>query len=290
MDSQRHTDFFGGLNGSDQKQILSEQLQGASGFLEAAPSKELGLAWDPLEFTTEIKIRLLADIIPEDSWCPACDGVLDKKGRHAATCPSWGDRTRRHHAARNRCGIFATSARLHPVLEKPGLLQSCPDQPNASQRRPADVYLPSWNGTPAALDFAITSPHRLDAPAEALSIPGAAATAYEAHKRFYKNTASDCEAQGMAFLPMVGEPTGGWGTSAACTFKAFAKAQAAGTDMMAGTILATELQHLCTALRRANARAVLCRSCDPCSMANPTFTDAASVLAAQEAGAAADSA
>ena len=80
-----------------------------------------------------------------------------------------------------------------------------------------------------------------------------AAAAYEAHKRAYLNTAEDCVAQVIAFIPMVGEPSGGWGTSAICTFKALAKAQTAGTDLDCGSVLASELQHLSTAVRRANA-------------------------------------
>ena len=146
------------------------------------------------------------------------------------------------------------------------------------------MFLPSWNGTPAALDFAIPSPHRVDAPPEALTTPGATATAYETYKRSFKNTAADCEAQGMAFIPMVGEPTGGWGPSAACTFKAFAKAQAAGSDAPASTILAHEFQHLCTAIRRVNARAVLCRCTGLSDGGTPALTEAAAVLAAHADG------
>ena len=205
---------------------------------------------------------------------------MDKKARHAATCPSWGDRTRRHHAARNRGAAFASAAGLHPELEKPGLLQPRPDQPNAGQRRPADIYLPAWNGTPAALDFAITSPHRLDAPPEARDIPGAAVTAYENFKRSYLDTAADCTSQGIAFLPMVGEPTAGWGPSAMCTFKSFAKAHVAGSERSSGAVLACELQQLSTVLRRANARAVLCRSCNTCSQSGGARPEAAAILAA----------
>eukprot|EP00973_Karenia_brevis_P048643 6752911-Karenia_brevis.AAC.1 len=84
VDSRQHQQFFNGLGESDRKQLLSETLQGASGFLEAVPSKDSKLAWDPTEFKTEIRIRLLDDIFPTDSWCPACDSVLDKKGRHPA--------------------------------------------------------------------------------------------------------------------------------------------------------------------------------------------------------------
>ena len=190
-------------------------------------------------------------------------------------CAGGGDRTRRHHAARNKVGQFAAASRLSPELEKPGLLQPSPDQPGADRRRPADVFLPSW---PAALDLAITSPHRLDAPAVALTRPGAAAEAYERHKRTYLHTADDCMAQGFQFRPIEGEPSGGWGPSAMCTFKAMATAQAASSYLDESTILSSELQQLCTAVRRANARAVLSRggdSADPCSAA---VADAAALL------------
>ena len=78
--------------------------------------------------------------------------------------------------------------------------------PGAARRRPADVFIPGW---PAALDLAITSPHRLGAPPEAVTTARAAAAAYENHKRAYLGTADDCAAQGVQFRPIVVEPSGG---------------------------------------------------------------------------------
>eukprot|EP00973_Karenia_brevis_P027860 3838162-Karenia_brevis.AAC.1 len=40
VDSKSHKEFLGDLNDSDRKQVLSETLQGASGFLEAIPCKD----------------------------------------------------------------------------------------------------------------------------------------------------------------------------------------------------------------------------------------------------------
>ena len=111
---------------------------------------------------------------------------------------------------------------------------------------------------------------------------GAAAEAYERQKRSYLNTAEDCATQGLQFRPIVGEPSGGWGPSAMCTFKAIAKAHAGWSHQDAGSILTLELQHLCTAVRRAHARAVLSRGCDltvlPCTAAS----DAAAILASED--------
>ena len=73
----------------------------------------------------------------------------------------------------------------------PGLLQPSPDQPGADRRRPADAYIPSWTGgTPAALDIAITSPHRRDIVLAASSVAGSAAEAYEAPSTSYATTSN----------------------------------------------------------------------------------------------------
>jgi hypothetical protein len=238
----------------------------------------------PREFRSEVLTRLLADVYPEDAWCPLCDAVLDKKGRHAAVCPCGGDRTRRHHAARNRTAHFAQNAGLNPDIEKPGLLQPSPEQPGAGRRRPADVFLPSWTGgLPAALDLAITSPHRADAPPEAITKAGATAQAYERTKRNHLNTEADCSAQGIAFIPIVGEPSGGWGPSAMCTLKAIARSQAASNGQEEKCILSKELQHLCTAIRRANARAVLRRGAEFAHDTKRILSAASCELAAADA-------
>ena len=46
------------------------------------------------------------------------------------------------------------------------------------RRRPADVFLPAFAGSPAALDFAVTAHQRQDTLAVASSRAGAAAEAY----------------------------------------------------------------------------------------------------------------
>ena len=175
-------------------------------------------------------------------------------------------RTRRHNGVRNRYGLFADAAHMRPELEKPGLLQPCPEQPDADRRRPADCYVPSWqNGTPAAFDFAITSPHRDDIRLEASRKSGAAAEAYEVVKRQYLGTAADCQRQGFAFIPIVGEPTGGWGPSALCAFKALERAIVAFSGGTPGDWSRKHRQALCVLLRQANARAIFRR--DPGSIA-----------------------
>ncbi len=76
----------------------------------------------------------------------------------------------------------------------------------------------------------------------------------------------DCAAQGISFIPVVAETSGGWGASAMCTFKALAKAAASreldDAESAVKPRLQRHLEHECTAIRRANARAVLRRAPD----------------------------
>jgi len=253
-----HVQFMAGLSVADKAHVNSEMLCGASDWLDAVPSA--ANAMSPEEFITELKVRLLQDVFSQDSFCELCGDVMDAKGRHAATCPCGGDRTRRHNGVRDRICAFAHDARQRPEKEKPGLLQPSPEQPNAARRRPADVFLPSWlRGVGAALDIAITAPSRRDAVLEASRHPGAAATAYEHAKRTFLNTALDCQQQGFNFVPLVGEPSGGWGPSAQALFKGLAKCFAGLTGREAALELKEHRQPIGVFLRRANARAIFRR-------------------------------
>ena len=87
------------------------------------------------------------------------------------------------------------------------------DDSNPSARRPADIFIPRWRaGPPAAWDFAVTSGLRMDSLTDSIRDPDAATIKYEDFKCSYKDTASQCQDQGMSFVPMVVEAVGGgWG-------------------------------------------------------------------------------
>ena len=123
--------------------------------------------------------------------------------------------------------------------------------------------MPSWQqGAPASFDFAVTSPGRQDVVLQASLQPGAAATTYEQSKSTYLNTALDCQRQGISFIPLVAEPSGGWGPSAQCVFKAIARAISTLTGRSSGDELCEHWQAFCVLLRQANARAIFSRT--PC--------------------------
>ena len=84
-------------------------------------------------------------------------------------------------------------------------------------------------------------------------------TAYEQFKHGYLDTAADCQRQGFAFVPIVAEPSGGWGPSAQCVFKAFARSIAALSGRTPEVELQEHRQALGVLLRQANARAIFRR-------------------------------
>jgi hypothetical protein len=112
-----------------------------------------------------------------------------------------GGRTRRHDAPRNKGLNFARSAGCNPELEKSNLLlPSRPDDTTSTQRRPADIYFPTWtHGLPAALDFAITAPQQQGIVGRAAKNAIAAASEYCGSKRNHDNTQAHCNAAGVTF-------------------------------------------------------------------------------------------
>ena len=81
------------------------------------------------------------------------------------------------------------------------------------------------------------------------------------------NTAADCLNQGFSFIPLVGEPSGGWGPSAQCLFKGLARVIAAHTGRETSKELQEQRQLIGVFLRRTNARAIFNRDLDPSILA-----------------------
>ena len=204
-----------------------------------------------------------------DRFCPCCDSLLDRFGGHARQCMAAGDTVACHNAVRNYLGRVAQGAGFSPSLEQAHLLPPRPeDNQAANLRRPADIYIPSWkNGAPAALDTAITSPLQQGIVGQAALTSGAAAKAYEERKRAFLNTADLCAQQGILFVPLVAECTGGWGEDSLKALRHLAQAAADRRGREKGEVLTEILQSLCIIIRSAKARAVLRRA--PCG--NPAL-------------------
>ena len=236
--------------------LHSEAAPGAGGFLSCVPSGRTRM--EPLVFIAELRVRLNVPEASADTWCPRCDAVLDTHGYHSGMCSAGGERTLRHNALRDLVFQWCERGCLRPERERPGLLlPQQPDDLSAARRRPADVFLPSFQGRPTAIDFAVTAPQRLDVlGAPGSYTPAAAAAAYSEHKRKHLDTEAVCRAQNVHFLPLVVETTGAWAPEAA---KALSRIGRASALHGFGAGSATLLQEACVVVRSWRARAALRR-------------------------------
>ena len=238
--------------------LLSEYEPGARAFLTAVPSGRCRM--EPASFVAEVRLRLGIPDSASDTWCPKCDAVLDAYSHHAGLCSVGGERTQRHNAVRDVVCTWTERAGLQPEKERASLLlPRRPEDVHLSRRRPADIYVPCLEGTPTALDFAITGPQRTESLSQAMHQPVSAAAAYADLKANHQDTARLCFAQGICFRPMVAETTGAWDKSAAHVLHIIAAAVAAREGATVAELHQRLLQELSVTARRFRAQAALRR-------------------------------
>ena len=224
-------------------------------------------------FVAELRQRLGLPDAVLDAWCPRCDCVLDRFSYHAGLCSAGGERTLRHHALRDVLCSWAERAGLQPEREKPGLLlPQRPEDSGLERRRPADIYVPSYLGSPVAFDLAVTGPQRLGTLGEAARSSLAAAIAYAETKRAHLDTAAACQAQGVRFVPLVVETSGAWEPEVLVQI-ARAVASREGEDPAA--LHAELLQELSVAVRSFRAKAALRRRAELAEASAPGIAQAA---------------
>ena len=174
---------------------------------------------EPAAFVTELRQRLAVPDSAADGWCPRCDDVMDRCSRRAAVCSVGGERTLRHHALRNTLFTWIDRAGLQPERERLGLLlPQHPEDTRVAARRPADIFVPSYMGSPTAFDLAVTAPQRQETLVEAARRSLAAATAYAGVKAAHLNRAEVCRAEGVRFPLVGGDRWGPVGARCQCAF------------------------------------------------------------------------
>ena len=258
MDEASWQDQLANSSTTRQALLRSEAEPGARAFLAAKPGGATRM--QSAIFVTELRHRLGIPDAVQDCWCPQCHGIMDTLSLHAGTCVAGGEKTLRHTAVRDALCKWADRAGLQPEKERPGLLlPQRPEDVNAQNRRPADIFLPSLHGSPAALDIAITAPQRQDVLVQAAGSALAAASAYAATKASHLNTAHLCSQQGVRFVPVVAESTGAWEREAGQLILQIACNAAARLGDSASVLHSELLQELSVLIRSHRARAVLRR-------------------------------
>ena len=135
------------------------------------------------------------------------------------------------------------------------LLPQRPEDSRLAARRPADIFVPFFGGSPTALDIAITAPQRRESLLEAGKGGGVAAAAYARVKAQRLQTAIVCERQGVRFQPVVFESTGAFDAATGHVLQQLARAVAARAGGDASELRGQLLQELCSTVRAFRARA-----------------------------------
>ena len=184
----------------------SSALPHAGDWLNGVPSDVLGLHMQDKEFNSCLKYWLGIPLHSAPHLCPACRTTADEYGDHQVGCGGNGDRITRHNAVRDVIFSAAQSAALGPSREAQGLIPE-------SLSRPADVFLPTWQGgRPAALDVHVISPLQQTLIYEAAFSPGHALEV--GVRRTLTTHLQACRSIGVNFIPIVAETLGGLGEEA----------------------------------------------------------------------------
>jgi hypothetical protein len=168
FDEQMHQHLVDTAPDDREKQRLLRVAQPHAGsFVTAVPSNEDGndTLLRPRVFRTAVLYRLGLPVLNQPKPCPSCMQTINIYGDHATCCAKKGDLIIRHNAIRNLVNAIACDGVLGPQMEKKGILGP------TSGRRPGDVTIPNWSGSPLAIDVAVTSPIiatsvRLNSPCE----------------------------------------------------------------------------------------------------------------------------
>eukprot|EP00435_Cladocopium_sp_Y103_P075266 s109_g55.t1 len=213
----------------------------------------------PAAFVAELRQRLGIPDSATDTWCPQCNAVLHAHSHHAGICSTGGERTLRHNAIRNVVYTWIDRAGLNPEKERPGLLlphAGLKTSTLPSGAQPISLYL-AWKileGTPTALDFAVTGPESLP---QAMHKPVRAAAACAGLKATHQDTGRLCSEQGIHFQPVVVETIGAWGKTASHVLHIVAATVAAREGAAVADLHSRLLQELSTTTRRFRAQAAL---------------------------------
>ena len=188
----------------DKARMKCVEREGAGDYLNAMPSKGLGLHLRKQEFIFAIRFRLGLRVFETEGDCPMprCTIHSDAYGDHAISCAINGERIAKHNHLRDAIYGTAVQARLSPAKEPSGLLPG-------TDERPADVLLPHWTeGRDTALDITVINPLQSELVSK-VAKEGDAAVQH-AYNRKMTHYYDRCATEGITFIPLAVDVMGGW--------------------------------------------------------------------------------
>ena len=193
----------------------------------------------------------------KETWrCPSCkNGNVDVMGHHATICPGKHGLTARHDSIKQCVAKIAFDSGYVGIETEP------PQLTVESKQRPADVYIPAFEGCkPAWIDVSVVSPlcdgvwHH-----STRKRCYAAGKAEKAKERKYLECA---DAQGAVFIPCVMEEFGGFGERAVRFLKALSYGYSGQQGCTVSEAMNRIMQRLSFESQRALAQSLQARKPD----------------------------
>ena len=236
--------------------LNSVGLPKAGAWLQAIPSKSLGLHLRNREMKVSLSYRLGLNVFAVAGPCGACVTMnSDRLGDHAIACGSQGERILRHNSMRDILFQTALQAGLCPAKEEQALIPG-------KNYRPADVFLPNWrNGRSTCVDITIVSSLQQALVEKAADSPGAALE--HALQRKNNQSKEDCEREGLEFLAMPVEVLGGFAKQSVEVVERLGRQLARQTGGDISKVINHLFQRLSIILMKYNSALITSR--------NPTF-------------------
>lgn len=215
LSTERHKALFERLKAKasirSQNLMLSCTMPHASDWLLAPPIPGLGLGLQSDVFRTALKFRLGIPLFNEPFPCPAlsssdgkaCASEMDIFGDHAPCCHHGPSLVFRHNNVRDILGHSARAAGLAAVvIEKK-------NQIDGSKAKPGDITIQQYHRGFATSAFDVTISHPLQQKYKEIAMEEAGVVAEDAHDRKLQKSLEVCEKEGIHFVPLAWESTGG---------------------------------------------------------------------------------
>ena len=190
--------------------LLACSMPHASDWLLAPPIPGLGLGLQSDVFRTALKFRLSLPLFTEPFACPAlssggtvCDVPMDVFGDHALCCHNGTSIVFRHNNIRDILGHSARAAGLAAVVTEKK------NQIEGSRAKPGDITVQQYHRGFATSAFDVTITHPLQKKFIEIAMEEAGVVAEQAHDRKLQKSLAVCEKEGIHFVPLAWESTGG---------------------------------------------------------------------------------
>ena len=265
LSTERHASTFAGLKAKvsvrSQNLLLACSMPHASDWLLAPPIAGLGLGLASDCFRTALKFRLGMPLFEEPFPCPAlttgggvvCDCMMDIYGDHAVCCKNGPSYIFRHNSIRDILAHAARSAGLSAVvLEKK-------NQVEGSRAKPGDITVQQYHRGFATSAFDVTVSHPLQKKFIEIAMEEAGVAAEEAHDRKLLKSLEVCQKEGIHFVPLAWESTGGATDTVHETIRKWTELEGARGGYPAYLIRRNLYAQISVSLQRSLAQAVVDR-------------------------------